>query len=172
MSYDVSPMSEFNKSNPLVMLCKKEYINIMDTLQSCSKSFVERVIALGVTMLVSIGLLILAIVTGVRWLLYASIIWICVGLIFDLLYYLYYRRSVYYYMRQHRGMIEFDRISDMELNEILRIGHEELLVCLHGIYELKGGLDVTVTNIKVIGVFLVALEFCGTIGTLAFWLIS
>ena len=154
------------------MLCKREYDLIVNSLQLCSKGFVERIIALGVAMLVSIGVLALSIVLQVNWARIVAILWISVGIVFDLLYYLYYRRSMHYYMHQHPGMREFDRVSDMELNEIVKIGNEQILDCLHGMYELKGGLDVTITNIRVIGVFLVALELCCSIGTLLFWILS
>lgn len=164
MSYDISPMSEFNKSNPLVMLCKREYTNIINDLQNCSKIFLQRMIAIGVLFLFLIAGLTVGIVLPNVPLIIGASLAVLVILVMCLLYYLFYRRIAMYYMHDHRGMREFDRISDLELNEILKIGHEEILNCLHGLYELKGGLEATVRFIKSIGMMLILLETLMIIG--------
>ena len=41
-------------------------------------------------------------------------------------------------------MRDFDRMSKLEMSEIAELGVEDLLKCLHGEYELLGGLRASI----------------------------
>ena len=162
MGYERSPMSEFNKSNPLVILSKREYSNIMDLLQAGSKDYVKRIIAIAVLLIFLIGETALSIFYVQECIVPVSI---CVGfgIVFAIVYLIYYRHVAILYLHKHRGMREFNRISDMELNEIIKIGHEEILSCLHGLYHLKGGLEVHLSVLKFIGNIIIGFEILGVV---------
>ena len=44
MAVTTTPMSQYNKSNPLVILSKKQYSAIMDSIQNLSKGYLQRTI--------------------------------------------------------------------------------------------------------------------------------
>ena len=55
-------------------------------------------------------------------------------------------------------MTEFDRISGLELNDILMIGNEEVLGCLHKMYEMSGELSIEKKYFFLGGDFLILLN--------------
>lgn len=139
-----TPMSQYNKSNPLVILSKKQYSEIMDSIQAMSKRFISNSIfmacILGVFLIVEVLYGILAHITYLKGLELGIIFIIlcCIG--FG--YFLRFRSLTDRFLHQHEAMQEFDRISNLELNDILMIGNEEVLICLHKMYELSGEIRI------------------------------
>lgn len=170
MAVTPSPMSQYNKSNPLVILSKKQYSDTMDFIQTMSRQFIEKIIVSGI----------LVAILGILFLVYGILNHIgyyegtILGIIFVVFvgissgYYARYYHLVDRFLHQHEAMQEFNRISDLELNEILMIGNEEVLVCLHKMYELSGEIRIETKYFSLLGVFIILLDIFGLCGFIVY----
>lgn len=156
-----SPMSQYNKSNPLVILSKKEYDSIIEKNQLISKNFLI--------------ICILLILTGTIFLISASVdififdhrsLYRVFGIILSLIFFVcsdtgiifHTLRRLKYFTHTHPGMLEFNEISSKEMNEILMIGPEDLLQCLHNMYTLEGEINSTSNYLKFLGYAIVSIQ--------------
>ena len=159
MAVTTTPMSQYNKSNPLVILSKKQYSQIMDDIQSMTKKFIQKMIfsliLIGIFGVIELLYGIFAHITVERGFLLGF--FFVITLIIGFGYYLRYRTLVDYFLHRHSAMQEFDRISNLELNEILMIGNEEVLECLHNMYELYGEIYVEKKYFSYLGIFIITI---------------
>ena len=159
MPFISNPMSSYNKNNPLVILAKEEYSYIMDTLQGITRSFLIKAIVL-----ITFDLFFIAL--GVFYFIktpediffqFASIGGLVI--IISILYAIWYRNQVHLYMYTHPSMIAFDKISKLEMGEILMLNNEDLLDCLHKLYRASGGLEEFSKYFNRFGMFLIGGDF-------------
>lgn len=168
MAYTQSPMEHYNKNHPLTILCKQVYDTIMDEIQLFTKGLIVRSSIQSIIWLGSMG-----------WTIGHSVydqhvhpldlIILCTGVVLILYYFFRSMGQCRYYMLEHPGMREFDRLSNMEMSEITELGVEDLLKSLHGEYELLGGLRSTVGFLNRIGSLICALMGGCLIGQLIFY---
>lgn len=172
MAYNANPMSQYNKSNPFVMLAKREYTDIMDTLQEAAKYLMKYT-------LISVILFFFAFVAPIVYyfvcfmslmdmIILGSLVLVLLVLL--LLFYFLYKKKLKEYIGSSEAMKDFDRISNLELNEILKISNEELLVCLHKMYSLKGCIDTEMRYMKICGLSLMGLNIAALLINLLFYI--
>ena len=158
MAYTVNPMSQYNKNNPFVILSKQEYDKVMDTLQTLSKAFIKKAVAAVILALMFIGATITSYFIFDQKTFFLILTITILYMVLDGIYTFYYFKIVKFYMYEHEGMMEFDKISNLELNEIQKIGNEEILLCLHKLYSLQGSLKIHVSNLDSIGIILIVTQ--------------
>lgn len=160
MAVTTTPMSQYNKSNPLVILSKKQYSAIMDSIQNLSKGYLQRTIPSVIFVVIFLFLeVIYGILAHVTYMkgfeLGAVFVILC---LINFGYYLRWRSLTEHFLHRHEAMTEFDRISGLELNDILMIGNEEVLGCLHKMYEMSGELSIEKKYFFLGGDFLILLN--------------
>ena len=139
--YQMSPMENFNKNNPFIVVSKRKYDKIMDDIQMFSANCIRDSIINLAIWLFNLILGIIYIYNTNDYIFLSSAIIIL--LIFNLLNMYQFRRKLKYFISLHPNMKEFDRISSLEVNNILALNNEDVLKCLHGLYELNGELIST-----------------------------
>ena len=141
MPYIQSPMERFNKNNPFVILSKKKYDTIIDMMHDFSKKSILR-------------LVIAAIITGITTILSVidyifvkspgtTIFWfgVIISSALILLTYRELKRKINWFFQNHPCMQEFERISKLEVNDIIALHNEDILNCLNGLHYLEGELN-------------------------------
>ena len=140
MPYIQSPMERFNKNNPFVILSKKKYDTIVDTMHDFSKSSILR---LGIS---SVLVIVMTIVSFIDYFLAKSsgitlmLSGASISSVIILLIYRELKRKISWFFQNHPCMREFERISKLEVNDIIALHNEDILNCLNGLHYLEGEL--------------------------------
>lgn len=154
--YQTSPMENYNKNNPFIVVSKKKYDTIVDDIHLFGKSCIKWNIILIICWIINVAISVFYIVYNKDYLHCLSIIiLLAIGIIISIL---LFRRDIKYFMISHPKMKEFDRISALEVNDILALNNEDVLKCLHGLYELHGELNATIKFYKILYDFYLAFE--------------
>ena len=151
-------MSQFNKNNPFVILSKELYDDIIDSIQLATRNFIKHMISICGLGVVLLGISTLGEILSSLKLSNLCIMALVAIIIFVCGIFMYFRYITSRYMNDHPAMKEFTRISRMELNEIVKIGNEEILQCLHGLYDLHGSLKIELRDLHVIAVSIILTE--------------
>ena len=135
-------MENFNKSNPFIVISKKKYDSILDDIQlfgkSCIKySFINILLYLCIFIVSGIYLYLNS--SDINKIVSVLVINIFI-IIINIIFIYHYRRKIKYFISEHPNMKEFDRISSLEVNDILALNNEDVLKCLNGLFELHGEL--------------------------------
>lgn len=139
--YKTSPMESFNKNNPFIIIAKRKYDNIVDLIQAFSKNCIKGfIINTILCILINIFLVIKTVIIHDNYWLYGISVVFIIGIFLSI--YLY-RRKIRYFMALHPNMKEFDKISELGVNDILALNNEDVLKCVNGLYELEGELYAT-----------------------------
>lgn len=138
--YHKSPMENYNKNNPFIIIAKKTYDLIVDRVHAFSKECLKMFIINAILSVIAITLAILYIIFSKCYFL--SIV---IGLIVSLnvMSYFRFKRTVRYFMVEHPSIVEFSRLSELEVNNILSLNNEDLLNCIHGLHMIRGELTCT-----------------------------
>ena len=51
------------------------------------------------------------------------------------------RKLIAYFLKEHDAMLLFDKVSNMQMNEILTLNNEEILDCIFKLENMKGEMD-------------------------------
>ena len=51
------------------------------------------------------------------------------------------RKLIAYFLKEHDAMLLFDKVSNMQMNEILTLNNEEILDCIFKLEYMKGEMD-------------------------------
>ena len=157
MAFTRSPMENYNKNNPLTILTKQVYDTIMDELQQFSKSIILRLLIMGAISLLFIAY-ILFIWIDQRQSPKAQLTTLFIYVVAIVYFYSWGMDRCAYFLKRHPAMLEFDRMSKLEMSAVAELGVEDLLKCLHGEYELLGGLRSTVGIIKRFGEIIIVAQ--------------
>lgn len=138
MPYIQSPMEQFNKNNPFVIIAKKTYDTIIDIIHSWTRDYIKQSITIVILYLISSGIVLyssLYVKLDIDIIFYNIIL-----LIVNIVNIFSYRKKISYYLYEHPSTIAFDTMSKMEINEILVLNNEQMLECIYGLKELHGEL--------------------------------
>ena len=146
--YLKSPMENFNKNNPFIIVAKKVYDRLIDEIHLFSREYIRILIINGTISLIAIGLMVYTFINSLYSSLYLIVaVIMLVGTIMimmmNLLIYSKFRKIVKYYMGYHPALIEFSRISKMEVSDILSLNNEDLFNCVNRLYEAYGEFSAT-----------------------------
>lgn len=136
MTYHPSPMENFNRKNPIIIMVKRKYIIINNEIQNFSKNIIQ----CGIYALVSTLFSILScLIVHVDFVYYLPlfILWILMGIALYLAI-----KKLKYYSVGHPAINNFSKISDMQMNEILTLNNEEVFNCLIDLSTLYGELSM------------------------------
>lgn len=139
--YIVSPMENYNKSNPLVHLAKRKYDQITDDIHKHTKSLVE----------LSICMVLYFLILSVVYFVFDHIVdtWIVwYNLTFIILFIAVYLYRISYYSNDHQGIKTFSELSKKEMSEILIMNNEDIMNCVNLLYELHSAMQVEFTMYK------------------------
>lgn len=138
MAYTETPMQNFNRSNPFIILAKKRYDAIIDEIQNFSKFFIKNNIRTAALLLLSI------IWNLVLFYIHKINIAYTIELILFILAYIYinfyFYHRISFYLKEHEIMKKFDELSSLQMNQILTLNNEDILNCLYGMNILYGEL--------------------------------
>ena len=140
--YQQTPMVNFNKNNPFIVIAKRKYDQILDSIQLFGSRCIRNMIINIIILLITITLGGIYIYKENTYIL--IIISVFLLIFFDILCILLFRRKIKYFMTIHPNMKEFDRVSSAEVNDILTLNNEDVLKCVNGLYELHGELTATI----------------------------
>lgn len=141
--YQTSPMEKFNKSNPFIIIAKKSYDSIIDSLQAFGKDCIKATIVNFLMWAVLTTSQIYIITTDISY-IYKGIVIIVVTLLINIFLIYAYRKRIGYFITMHTAMKEFDRLSNLEVNDILALNNEDILKCINNLYTLHGELTATI----------------------------
>lgn len=163
--YSSSPMERYNKNNPFIIIAKKTYDKIVDKLQLMGKECI-------IVSIVNIVLLILFIASRCILVinndsLMLSVILILALLVINILSIYHYRSQIAYFISLHPAMKEFDRLSKLEVNNILSLNNEDILNCVHAMHTLYGELIATTKYLRILMVLLSIVEIGALAGSIA-----
>ena len=165
MPYITSPMEKYNKNNPFIIIAKKQYYTVIDSIQDWTKDYIFHLMIELVLLLSGIALSIymyiksnesLIFIVSVNILLSAAI----------LLLYIRFKRKIRGYLHEHSSMKEFDRLSKLEINEILTLNNENLFECIHGLYQIYGEIIKEHFYYKEINIAIITFQICNIISLL------
>ena len=159
MPFSQNPMHEFNRNNPFIILAKQNYAEIMDRIQTLARVFILR---LGLSLT---GDILSIVAVAVYWFFMPftdALIFTILSTIFIIgttSLAIYSRWVMRYYMLEHEGIKQFDRVSNLELNEILKLNEVDIINCLYGLKELSGELRVCDKALKIASRILIFTKF-------------
>lgn len=140
MPYQSTLMENFNKSNPFVILSKREYATIMDDIQSMTKMGLSYFLILGILFVLKIGATVASIMLHTNDVLIGVIR--CIILIaIAICQWLYFYNTLNRYQNKNPQLIQFERISNSALNDVVNMSSEDVLKSLHGLYQVRGQLE-------------------------------
>ena len=138
--YIQSPMENFNRNNPFIIIAKKLYDNIIDLVQEFSKDIIQFYIMNGIVWILSaiLGVTSLVLKTYIPYLIFVIGMLVIFIIVANR-----WTNAIHYFMTDHFAMKEFDRISAMQVNDILTLNNEDILNCVQHMHELRGELVAT-----------------------------
>ena len=158
MPYMINPMENFNRSNPFVILSKREYDSLMDDLQKTAKNGLAYSIA--IVMILIIGIIISFV--GVRSGVYTiSTMGLANGIsiFFTAIMIVHFYLILDRYQNKNPFLIEFEKIANASFNDIVDMSSEDVLKGLHSLYRVRGQLEIEKwylnTLFQLVGVILV-----------------
>lgn len=167
--YQRSPMENYNKNNPFIVIAKKKYDAIIDGIQSFGRDCIRISVINFIIWLILVCLQnYIAFVTANY--IIANFV-ISITLAINALTIYRYRKRIEYFISAHPSMQKFDKLSALEVNDILILNNEDILKCVHGLYELHGELKATkdyydlflklyiVTELFVVAISMIAIDF-------------
>lgn len=137
-----SPMVNFNKNNPFIMIAKRRYDHILDDIQIFGADCIRFTIINSIINIIDIGLGIVLIWYNIKYFI-PMVVYLVANILLNILGIILFRRKAKYFMSSHPQMQNFDKISSMEVNVILTMNNEDILKCVNGLYELHGELTAT-----------------------------
>lgn len=154
--YQTSPMENFNKNNPFIVISKRKYDKIVDDVHTFSKNCIRWSIIIIAIWLIEASIATFFFINNKIDLFH--LITIPLLAIYIIITVFVFRRKIKYFMIIHPNMREFDRISSLEVNNILALNNEDVLNCLHGLFELHGELIATTKYYNMIFNMYLAIE--------------
>jgi hypothetical protein len=134
-------MENFNKNNPFIIIAKKVYDNIIDLTQDFSKSCIKSSIIVLILYIIIIPFYAYNMFINIGYIFSISVM---IGLLMLNMFMIYkYKLRIDYFINSSTTMKEFSRLSELEVNDILTLNNEDVLKCVHGLYELRGELKAT-----------------------------
>jgi len=134
-------MEKFNKNNPYIIIAKKVYDSIIDKIQIFGKLCVLSTIIFIIAQCIITSVLIINMIFNKQYLF--NIIAIIILFLSHVSYIISIRNKIQYFISSSPAIKEFSRISELEVNDILALNNEDVLKCVHGLYELRGELTTT-----------------------------
>lgn len=139
--YLKSPMENYNKNNPFIIIAKKAYDSLVDNIQIFGKRCISYTVSILLvwTLFAIVEMYNMYITKSyvIGIIKIASFALINIGMVYN------YRKKIEYFISGSPAMQEFSRLSKLEINDILALNNEELLKCVYGLYELRGELKAT-----------------------------
>ena len=142
--YIQSPMEKFNKNNPFVILAKKEYYELSDNIQEFTRLTLIHQIIVGICFIIDIILALFPTISCIKRNTILSnthiymFLTLLIILALNILMIINFKKILKYYLYDNEGIIDFTKISEAEVNDILALTDEDLLQCLHKLYCVKG----------------------------------
>ena len=138
--YQTSPMEKFNKNNPFIIIAKRKYDNITDDIQDFGKDFLLLIFIQSIISLLCTGFCAyLASVTGKDIIITIPLVSALIIIIQSFT----WREQAAYFVTLHPAMKEFERLCNLEVNDILVLNNEDIMACIQGLYQLHGELITT-----------------------------
>lgn len=142
MVYIKSPMENYNKSNPFVIMARTKYYEIIDLIQETCSQWICRSIIDGVILVVfSILGVIFTHITHEP--LTYIVIWIIVFISLYILECIYKYYTMNKFLVNNETMQNYDKLANLEVSEILSINNEQMMMCINELFELSGSLKTT-----------------------------
>ena len=160
--YMKSPMENYNKNNPFIIIAKKTYDTIIDTLHNFTKLYIRNIIIIGLICAISIGV---NIFTFCFTLNYPNIIASVLSIVSFLLLYFGFKRELAYFINGNQAMMSFEKLANLEVNAILTLNNEDILNCVNTLYSLLGEIRACIRYFKYFSVAIIVLNIVVTIIT-------
>ena len=141
MAYNPSPMENFNRKNPLIIIAKKKYDKIVDSIQEFGKNFLRSLIFSITFTIISMLVMFFLFISKKYDVSLSIFILLILIYAFFILLILRGRRLIAYFLKEHDAMLLFDKVSNMQMNEILTLNNEEILDCIFKLENMKGEMD-------------------------------
>ena len=149
MSYFTNPMAEYNKNNPFVIICKREYDKLMDMAHGISKSYIKLLTISLILLFINVILSVIICINNFSSTIVGrEICSFVMYTVFILLINIYFRFVVRITIHDHDAMRAFSDISELEINSIIKLENETILNCLHGLYYLEGLFEIRCRNVR------------------------
>ena len=133
-------MENFNKSNPFVILSKREYATIMDDIQGMTKMGLTYFLVLGILFVLKMGATVASVMLHTNDAL-IGVIRCAILIAVAICQWLYFYNTLNRYQNKNPQLIQFERISNSALNDVVNMSSEDVLKSLHGLYQVRGQLD-------------------------------
>lgn len=139
MSYTTTPMENFNRKNPFIILLKKRYDAVNDLLQDTASILIKNIIFSIISLFIYSIFCINSIIIFNSFIMIIPLI-IYIAIIIPMV--LTYINRIQFYMKKHPSMIEFDKLSNLQMNEILILNNEDIMNCLYNMNIMYGEMKM------------------------------
>lgn len=144
--YQKSPMENFNKNNPFIIIAKKTYDILIDNIHKFSKECIKWNI---INAFIALFVFITQIYAIAQQRFILPVFVIIISIFVNICSYICYLKRIKYFIVDHPSIKEFDRISALEVNNILVLNNEDVLKCVHGLYQEYGELLATIKYYRI-----------------------
>ena len=141
--YQTSPMENFNKNNPFIIIAKRTYDTIFDTIQEFGKTCIKATILNVSVWIILVTAYVYLMITKPSEII-GAILMIVFTAVVNVVSIYSYRKRIAYFITMHHTMKEFERLSNLQVNDILSLNNEDILKCINGLHSLYGELTATV----------------------------
>lgn len=138
--YIQSPMEAYNKNNPFVIIAKKRYDIIMDSFSAFSKKAIVIFVAMVIMLIFHISQVTIMHIKGYN--ITGYLIFISMSIIINISLFLYMRIMLKRYLQKDEAILEFSRLSELTVNQILTISNEDILRCINLLYNMEGKFSI------------------------------
>lgn len=145
--YIESPMENYNKNNPFIILAKNRYHDIISRIHQFTAYALS-----GMLTYVIICAIYLAInIVGYYGFGIKSHSFNCLcACVFILFYFVKFKEKLKYFMRDNEAMQEFEALSSLEMSDILTLNNERVMNNVNQLYSLSGELKAVTEMYKIV----------------------
>lgn len=161
--YIESPMENYNKNNPFIILAKNRYHDIISQIHQFTAHALSGMITYTIICAIYVAINIVG-YYGFGMKSYRfNCVWAC---LFILFYFVKFKEKLKYFMRDNEAMQEFEALSSLEMSDILTLNNERVMNNVNQLYSLSGELKAVMEMYKIVINIAVAIITIITLGSL------
>lgn len=161
--YIESPMENYNKNNPFIILAKNRYHDIISRIHQ----FTAYALSGMLTYIIIYAIYLVINIVGYYGFGMKSHVFNCVcACVFILFYYVKFKEKLEYFMRDNEAMQEFEALSSLEMSDILTLNNERVMNNVNQLYSLSGELKAVMEMYKIVINIAVTIISVITLGSL------
>lgn len=144
--YIESPMENYNKNNPFIILAKNRYHDIISRIHQFTAYALSGMLTYIIICAIYLAINIVGYYGfGMKSHIF-NCMWACLFIIF---YFVKFKEKLKYFMRDNEAMQEFEALSSLEMSDILTLNNERVMNNVNQLYSLSGELKAVTEIYKI-----------------------